>query len=103
MGFVFVDGFDHWTALPGNVGSKWDNKWSVVAGDPAVDASYARFVGGNGLRIASDRDGLAKYLPTQMATIYVGFAYKPVLNQYERDVVMCGGANGNQGEWWIIQ
>jgi len=64
MGFVFVDGFDHYTGLPG--------KWTSATANLGIGPSYGRF-STNGLRCQDWNQRLTKTVPTQ-TTYYVGAA-----------------------------
>ena len=75
MGFIFTDSFDHYTAMPGTSGAKWDlenaNSYS------SINASYGRFSTA-GVRCTSQNSSyyLLKTLPSNYGTLYFGFAYK---------------------------
>ena len=74
MGFIFVDGFDHWTAAPGTAGSKWD---ADGGGYISVGASYGRFsTAGLRCTIQSAQIYWQKTLPAALGTLYFGLAYK---------------------------
>jgi hypothetical protein len=75
MGFVFVDGFDHYTAMPGSAGAKWDVADQVSR--YSIDASGGRFSTPGLKCIIQASDGyLQKNFTNVATTIYVGFAYK---------------------------
>ena len=66
MGFLFVDSFDHYTALGG--------KYETVANSPTISAGNGRFTTA-GLLVDTLNKYLQKTVPSAV-TYYVGFAYK---------------------------
>src|SRR5512135_729585 len=73
MGILFVDGFDHYTAIPGTAGAKWNS--SVGSTHFSIGPSYARYSSGGGLRVNDNLGSIGKGGFGQLGTWYFGFAY----------------------------